>query len=78
MSTVHDRRYARLIKHLVACRRAAGVTQEHLAAKLRIEQSAVSKVENLERRIGVIELRDWLTAIAYDPATFLREIGWLD
>ena len=78
MSTANDRRYARLVRHLVDCRKATGMTQEKLAAKLHVEQSAISKMENLERRIGVMELRDWLSAIGYDPGTFLKEVGWLE
>ncbi|HQW59355.1 MAG TPA: helix-turn-helix domain-containing protein, partial [Thermomonas sp.] len=54
MSTIYDPRYIRLIEHLQKVRKDAGVTQADLAKKLRLDQSAVSKVEGLERRIDII------------------------
>jgi len=78
MATIHDRRYTRLIRHLVECRKANGVAQRDVATALKITQSTVSKVESCGRRIDVLELRDWLTAIGYSPSKFLREVGWLD
>ena len=77
MSTIYDPRYIRLIEHLQKVRKDAGVTQADLAKKLRLDQSAVSKVEGLERRIDIIELHDWVSAIGYDHKVFLQEVGWM-
>ena len=78
VATIYDRRYIRLIKHLIACRKAAGLTQDDIAAALKITQSTVSKVESFGRRIDLMELRDWLSAIDYSHVKFLREVGWID
>ena len=77
MSTIYDPRYIRLIEHLQKVRKDAGITQSDLAKKLRLDQSAVSKVEGLERRIDIIELHDWVSAIGYDHKMFLQEAGWM-
>lgn len=60
MSSIHDPRYQKLIKQLVSLRELKNITQVQLASSLKKPQSYVAKVENLERRIDVIELHDWL------------------
>jgi hypothetical protein len=50
--------------------------QAHFPEKLGQHQSYVSKVEGLERRLDVIELYDWLTALDEEPLEFFRSIGW--
>ena len=77
MATIYDQRYIRLIEHLAKVRRDLGVTQETLAAKLTVEQSLISKVEGIERRLDIVELYDWLSALGYDHTQFLSEVGWL-
>jgi transcriptional regulator with XRE-family HTH domain len=47
----------------VAARLAAGVTQEVLAERLSIGQSAVSKVERGVQRLDLVELHRWLSAV---------------
>lgn len=63
MSSIHDPRYQKLIKQLVSLRELKNVTQVQLASSLKKPQSYVAKVENLERRIDVIELHDWLKSL---------------
>ena len=77
MNTIRDQRYTKLIKQLIAVRNAAGITQGVLAKKLRAKQSTISKVENLDRRIDIIELHDWLTAIGCSHRKFLEDSGWM-
>jgi len=77
MATIYDQRYIKLIEHLVKVRGTAGITQDTLSKALGWEQSAVSKVESFDRRIDVIELHDWLTALNYDHRQFLEEVGWM-
>ena len=53
-----------LIQKLIELRESKNVTQVELAQRLGKPQSYVSKVEILERRLDVIELIDWLTALS--------------
>lgn len=55
--------YDILTELLVAARLEAGVTQEVLAERLAIGQSAVSKVERGVQRLDLVELYRWLSAI---------------
>ena len=54
-SSLQDPAYRDLVRHLVALRRGAGVTQSALADRLSKPQSWVSKSERFERRIDVLE-----------------------
>ena len=58
MKSIHKTRYQILLALLLEARTAAGMTQKELAAKLGRQQSFVSKTENGERRLDVIEFMD--------------------
>lgn len=47
------------------------ITQVELAASLKKHQSYIAKVENLDRRIDVLELHDWLLALDKPIIDFL-------
>lgn len=64
-------RQQRLMDLLIAARRAKGLTQATLAARLGKPQSYVAKYENGERRIDVIEFLDITDAIGVEPAGLL-------
>lgn len=51
--------YKQLLDRLVSARKAVGLTQQQVAEKLQRPQSFVSKVENGERRIDVVELLEF-------------------
>ncbi|MBX3027065.1 helix-turn-helix transcriptional regulator [bacterium] len=72
--SVFTGRYERLRKLLVGARKAAGMTQAELAAKLRRPQSYVSKYERGERRLDVIEFLEVAKAVGADPVAILQEI----
>lgn len=76
MRLIHDPRYQDLIKKLIELRESKDVTQVELAQRLGKPQSYVSsKVEILERRLDVIELIDWLTALSIESEELnLKEI----
>jgi transcriptional regulator with XRE-family HTH domain len=59
---------------LIKARKDAGVTQEQLAQRLNRPQSFVSKCENGERRVDVIELLEILHSIGLEPVSFLKKI----
>jgi hypothetical protein len=74
MATIHDPRYRALIQLLVRIRRESGITQTSLATALSKPQSFVAKVENLDRRLDVIEVFDWVRATRYDHEAFFSEL----
>lgn len=75
MRSIHDPRYQDLIKKLIELRESKNVTQVELAHRLNKPQSYVSKIEILERRIDVIELRDWVNALDENIAIFLSYLS---
>jgi transcriptional regulator with XRE-family HTH domain len=72
--SVHTRNYRLFLELLIETRKEAGVTQEELAKRLNRPQSFVSKCENGERRLDVIELLEFLQSIGVEPLIFLKEI----
>lgn len=59
---------------LKACRRDRRLRQKDVAAKIGRDQAMVSKVESGERRLDVIELRNWLTAIGVNFVAFASDL----
>ena len=53
--SVFSIRYQAFLKHLVAARQSAGLTQVQVATRLGKPQSYVSKAENGERRLDFVE-----------------------
>lgn len=63
-----------VVETLVSARKAAGLRQEDLAARLKKPQSFISRIETGERRIDIVELYAVATAIGVDPAKLYREM----
>ena len=57
LKSIHSPNYRILIQHLRSAREANGITQKQLADLLGCNQTIISKIETLERRIDIIELR---------------------
>lgn len=76
MKTIHDDRYQALIRRLVAEREQRSITQAVLASALVRPQSYVAKVENLERRLDIVELADWLDALEVERQEFMSHFLW--
>jgi transcriptional regulator with XRE-family HTH domain len=74
MHSIHDPRYRAIIQRLIILRESKNVTQVELAMSLKKPQSYVSKTETYERRLDIIELQDWLTALDTDICSFLGNI----
>jgi ribosome-binding protein aMBF1 (putative translation factor) len=72
--TIHTRPYAAFKRSLRDARKATGVTQTELAARLSMTQSAVSKIEMGEQRIDVIQLREWCVALGITLADFVASL----
>ena len=66
--------YAVLRQMLVAVRRAAGLSQRDLAARLKRERSFVARIEQGERRVDVIELMWICQACGADVRSVLKPI----
>lgn len=73
MSSIHDPRYNKLIHELISIRESKKVTQVELATSLNKPQSYVAKVENLDRRLDILELTDWLTALDISIIQFIEK-----
>jgi transcriptional regulator with XRE-family HTH domain len=72
--SVHTKNYARFLGLLIEFRKNARVTQEEVAGRLNRHQSFVSKYENGERRLDLIEFLEIAEAIGFDPIGFIRKI----
>jgi transcriptional regulator with XRE-family HTH domain len=71
VKTIHNTRYQSLLTLLLEARVEAGLTQKELATKLGRPQSFVSKTENAERRLDVIEFIDLCRGLDADPHELL-------
>lgn len=67
--------YKVLIERLVDARRSAGLKQTDLAAILHKPQSFVSKVENGERRLNVVEFLIYSRAMGIDGVELMQSIA---
>jgi len=76
MKSIHDDRYRQLIQRLIEAREERAVTQTRLAESLGKPQSYVAKVENLDRRIDVVELADWLKVLGVNLQDFIQTLPW--
>ncbi|ATQ74201.1 transcriptional regulator [Massilia violaceinigra] len=76
MKSIHDPRYIEFIEQLILERWKRKITQEQLSISLGRPQSYVAKVENLDRRVDVVETRDWLSALGVAPSEFMDRIPW--
>ncbi|PTM51467.1 helix-turn-helix domain-containing protein [Phreatobacter oligotrophus] len=67
--------YVRFQERLLATRKANGLTQAEVALRLGKPQSFVAKVENGERRLDVIELVAYVSAIGAEPVAFITAMA---
>ncbi len=72
--SVFTTRYKRLRQRLIEARRASGLTQATLAAKLQRPQSFVSKYERGERRLDLIEFLEVAEALNVDAGNILGQL----
>lgn len=68
--SIYSRDYGVLIDKLRKAREDKGLTQTEVAERLGQTQSFVSKVERSERRIDVVELRAFCSAIGISFSSF--------
>jgi transcriptional regulator with XRE-family HTH domain len=68
-----DKRYRQLIDQLVAARKQANFSQEHVANLLGTHQQFVSRYETGERRLDAIELVDVARALGLNPVDLIGQ-----
>lgn len=67
-------RYTHLRELLIEARKAAGLSQAVVAAKLGRPQSYVADIERNERRLDVIEFLALAEALGCDPVAIIAKI----
>lgn len=70
--TLYSRGHKLLLSQLIESRKSAGLTQVELAKKLREDQSFVSKVERGIRRLDLVELALWCSALGLPLSVFVE------
>jgi transcriptional regulator with XRE-family HTH domain len=70
--SIHSSEYDGLKRLLRDARLEKGLTQSELAARLEVTQSRVSKVEQGERRLDLVELQEWCSALGISLVSFVR------
>lgn len=74
MKTLRSRRHRALCAALVAARKAAGLSQHELAARVKTSQTAIARIEIGDRRVDVVEFLDLAHALRIDPRQVLDEL----
>jgi transcriptional regulator with XRE-family HTH domain len=75
MKSTYTDTYRVLIERLIQARRKRGMTQAELALKLGRPQSFISKIENRERRLDVVEFIEIAHLIGEDPHDIIDALG---
>ncbi len=73
MASTQPELYKALLQALIQARKAAGITQVELAARIGRRQTFVSKYETEERRLDVAEYIAIARAIGTKPYELMRE-----
>lgn len=71
---LHSNQYSLFLQELRAARVRSGLTQAQLAAAIGEDQTFVSKCETGVRRLDVIELRRWLSALGVGLSPFVKRL----
>lgn len=74
-TSIHSTRHQLLRKLLVEQRAKSGLSQQALADKLGRPQSFVSKYENGERDLSVVDFVELAKAIGFDPGSMIRKVA---
>lgn len=69
-----NKEYERFIYLLKMYRKTSGKTQKNIADELGVDQSFVSKYENNQRRLDLIETMNIIKIIGIDKIKFLKEL----
>lgn len=73
MKSIYSDEYINIITNLRNIRVSKQITQDELANMLGVNQSFVSKVENRERRLDVVEFLCWIDALNISVTNILPQ-----
>lgn len=73
-ASIRSQEHQLLVRHLVSCRKSAGLTQEELAEKVGKHQSHISRLEQSERDISVLDLMLWCQATGLRFSEFAQQL----
>jgi transcriptional regulator with XRE-family HTH domain len=74
MKSTYTQTYKKLLTRLIAARKKSGMTQLALSNKLGRPQSYVSKIENCERRVDVIEFLEIVRHLNVDACELIKDL----
>ena len=74
MKALRSHRHRALCAMLAAARKAAGLSQNDLALRLKTSQTVIARIEIGERRIDVIEFIDLSRALKIDPREIVTQL----
>lgn len=72
--TIFGGEHRHLVAVLVEARRASGLTQAELAAKVGKDQSFVSIIERGQRRVDLLEFVDLARAMKVEPTRLFADV----
>lgn len=72
--SIHSSDYKALAKWLKTAREKRGLTQRELADRMKVHHSVIWKVEACERRLDLIQYRDYCKALRANPVEGLKII----
>jgi transcriptional regulator with XRE-family HTH domain len=72
--STHNPAYVVFLSLLRSERKAKGVSQVQLAETLGNRQTFISKIENGERRLDVVELLEYLEGVGADASDFVTRL----
>ena len=74
LKTAFGRKRRQFVALITRLRKASGLTQVEVAARLGTDQSTYSKIEKGVRRMDVVEFVAWAEAIGAEPSDVLAEL----
>jgi len=73
-TSIYSKKYRRFLDLLIRARKEADLTQMEVASRLGRPQSFVSKYENGERRLDIVEFLEVAKAVDCDPVGLIRKL----
>jgi transcriptional regulator with XRE-family HTH domain len=72
INSIYNKEYKEIVIRLRVAREQAGLTQKEVADKLGKPQSFISKIESVERRLDVVELKKFMLIYKKSANYFIK------